>query len=170
MAGYSGKRGRAVELSTHMTAQADNGQKGQVEASESTLDTVLDVNPGLSEPYIVDLYVVGAKLEDEKEKAKPFIHKIRLHGPQGEIVRVWATFDEEALMEAMSTTAFEKAKHRLGRLLPSSLLLRMADGNIVKSLGRRNRSGRHSCSRLIRSLRQPWSLELPAQQKVEECT
>jgi hypothetical protein len=81
------------------------------------------------------LYVVGANLEEGREKTKPFIHQIQLHGPQGEIIRVWATFDEGALMEAMSTTAFEKAKHRLGNLLPSSLLLRMANRNIVRSLG-----------------------------------
>ena len=80
---------------------------------------------------------MGAK---EKEKRKnnttPFVHQIRLHGPQGEVVRVWATFDEGALMEAMSTATFERVKHRTGALLPSHLLLRMANGTIVKSLGR----------------------------------
>ena len=83
------------------------------------------------------MYAVGAKLDEKRERtAKPFIHQIRLHGPQGEIIRTWATFDEGALMEAMSTAMFERTKHRLGTLQPSPLLLRMANGTIVKSLGR----------------------------------
>ena len=79
---------------------------------------------------------MGAKLDEKRNIAKPFIHQIKLHGPQGEIVRVWATFDEGALMEAMSTSAFEKSKHRMGKLLPSSLLLRMANGTVMSSKGR----------------------------------
>lgn len=52
------------------------------------------------------------------------------------MVRVWATFDKGALKEAMATEAFERVKHRLGTVQPSSLLLRKANGTIVKLLGR----------------------------------
>ena len=80
---------------------------------------------------------MGANVNGKgKNNTRPFIHQIRIQGPQGEVVRVWATFDEGALMEAMSTETFEKAKHRMGALAPSSLLLRMANGTIVRSLGR----------------------------------
>ena len=132
MARGSGKRGRVVGVSTHTTTLASGGQE-----INSAFSTAPNVNPEVSESNVVDLYAVGAKLEEErKNTTRPFIHQIRLHGPQGEIVRVWATFDEGALREAMSTTMFEKVKHRMGTLQPSQLLLRMANGTIVKSLGR----------------------------------
>ena len=132
MAGGTGKRGRVVGVSTHTTTLADAYQE-----TKSAFSTVPNVNPTVSESNIVDLYAVGAKTDEKRENTtKPFIHQIRLHGPQGEIIRTWATFDEGALMEAMSTATFEKAKHRMGKLKPSSLLLRMANGTVVKSLGR----------------------------------
>ena len=79
----------------------------------------MNVDSTVIEPYIVDLYAMGAKVNKKgKSTTKPFIHQIRLHGPQGEVVRVWATFDEGALIEAMSTASFEKVKHHMGKLLP----------------------------------------------------
>jgi hypothetical protein len=136
LAGCTGKWGRAVSVNTPATAQACDKRVSQgVEVPESTFSTVSNVKSTISQSYIVDLYAVGAK-PNEESTTKLFIHQIRLHGPQGEIVRVWATFDEGALLEAMSTTAFEKTKHRLGTILPSRLLLRMANGALVKSLGK----------------------------------
>lgn len=85
--------------------------------------TVINVNPTVLESYIVDLYAVGANSDGERKNTRPFIHQVKLHGPRGEVVRIWATFDEGALREAMSTTAFAKAKHRMGALRPSGLLL-----------------------------------------------
>lgn len=111
-------------------AQVDGNQENQA------VGTVSDVDLTVGESNVVDLYAVGAKIEEEGKTTKPFIHQVRIHGPKGEIVRVWATFDEGALREAMSTTTFEKAKHRMGALLPSGLLLRMANGTIVRSRGR----------------------------------
>jgi hypothetical protein len=138
MARSPGKRGRAVSVSTHKTAQEKGGREEQNNGNAvPAFSTNSNVDSAVFESYIVDLYAVGAESDKKgKNSTKPFIHQIHIHGPQGEIVRVWATFDEGALMEAMSTTAFEKAKHRMGSLLPSLLLLRMANGTIVKSLGR----------------------------------
>ncbi|KIM35431.1 hypothetical protein M413DRAFT_50694, partial [Hebeloma cylindrosporum] len=89
------------------------------------------------ESIIIDLYAVDIKSDEDRtiRTTEPFIHQIRLHGPQGEVVRVWALFDDGAMREAMSTNVFQRVKHRLGLTLPSSIFLRMADGSIVKSLG-----------------------------------
>ncbi|KAF8883355.1 hypothetical protein CPB84DRAFT_1686359, partial [Gymnopilus junonius] len=45
-------------------------------------------------------------------------------------------FDKGSMKEAMSTAAFERRKHRLGKLAPLSLQLCMANSSIVKSAGR----------------------------------
>ena len=133
MAGSTGKRGWAVSVSTHTTAQT-SGKQGDQEID--AFNTMSNVDPAAFESNIVDLYAVGAKINEKGNTTRPFVHQIRLHGLKGEIVRVWATFDEGALMEVMSTSTFEKSKHRIGKLQPSVLLLRMANGTIVKSLGR----------------------------------
>jgi hypothetical protein len=119
----AGKRGRAVGVSTLATAQVHDVQEKQIEIAEPTFSTVPNVNATPSESHIVDLYAVGAKTKEGEKTTSPFIHQIQLQGPQGEVVRVWATFDEGALMEAMSTQTFEKVKHRLSTLQPSPLLL-----------------------------------------------
>jgi hypothetical protein len=136
MAGHTGKRGRAVGVSIDTTAQVSSEQ--EVEVIEPAFSTVSNVKPTNFESDIVDLYTADANLGKKGElgQAKPFIHQVQLHGPQGKIVRVWALFDEGAMREAMSTRKFHESKHRLGTLLPSSLALRMADGSIVKSSGR----------------------------------
>jgi hypothetical protein len=112
--------------------------KQEVEVIEPAFSTVSNVQTSNFESDIVDLYTADANLGKggELSQAKPFIHQVQLHRPQGEIVRVWALFDEGAMREAMSTRNFQESKHRLGTLLPSSLALRMADGSIVKSSGR----------------------------------
>jgi hypothetical protein len=48
-------------------------------------------------------------------------------------VRIWANIDDGAMREVMSTTTFEKVKHRLGAFKPSSQLLRVANRTIVQS-------------------------------------
>ena len=86
------------------------------------------------ESKIIDLFGIGAsKLEGEEKETKPFIHQVRFHGPQGEVVRVWANIDDGAMREVMSTSMFRKVKHRLGTVSPSSQLLRVANGVIVQS-------------------------------------
>ncbi|KAJ8585783.1 hypothetical protein M405DRAFT_744702, partial [Rhizopogon salebrosus TDB-379] len=63
----------------------------------------------------------------------PFLQHVSFAGPQGEIVRVKALFDEGAMVSAMCTSVFEQVKHRLGNWVPSTKRLRMANGTIVPS-------------------------------------
>ena len=66
MARSTGKRGGAVGVSTHKTAQMHSVQEIQEEpVSEPTFNTVPNVNITSSESHIVDLYAVGAKIEEE---------------------------------------------------------------------------------------------------------
>ena len=61
---------------------------------------------------IADLFTIGAS-KNSKEETKLFVQQVQFHGPQGEIVRVWATIDDGAMKEVMSSTVFKKVKHRL---------------------------------------------------------
>ena len=63
---------------------------------------------------------------------QPFLHRLNIKAEGGEVIRVWANFDDGALANAMSTTKFNDIKHRLGRYKPSTRWLRMADGTLVK--------------------------------------
>jgi hypothetical protein len=86
---------------------------------------------------IVDLFDIGASEEKGRiRNTKPFRHRVRLHGPRGEVVRVWANIDDGAMKEVMSTRTFEKVKHKLGKWTPSSQLLRVANGAVVQSEAR----------------------------------
>jgi hypothetical protein len=81
--------------------------------------------------------VFGTSKETKEEnKAKYFIHQVRFHGPQGEIVRVWANIDDGAMREVMSLAMFRKVKHRLGTATPSTQFLRVANGVIIGSEAR----------------------------------
>ncbi|KAF8975407.1 hypothetical protein BDQ17DRAFT_1441526 [Cyathus striatus] len=70
------------------------------------------------EPNICDLYIIA------------------FHGPQGEVVRAWGTFDDGALVGAICSKLYERVKHRMGLLAPSAKRLRMANRVVVRALGR----------------------------------
>jgi transposase InsO family protein len=131
LAGCTGKRGWAVELSTDSTTQGYTKQKkGHSEFS----NTVSHVITTTTESNVVDLFSVGAnKNKRNIKEAKPFIHQVKFQGPQGEVIRVWANVDDGAMREVMSATTFRKIKHRLGTSKPSTQLLRVANGAIVQS-------------------------------------
>jgi len=86
---------------------------------------------------IIDLYAVGG--EDNtwvslKEKEVPFLHWLRLHGPQGEVIRVNTLFDGGAMVGAMCSSVFKKVKHCLhGQTRPSGQLLCMANSVVIQS-------------------------------------
>ena len=134
MAGGTGKRGRAVELDTKSTTRKCNTEQqtnliGNT-STHSNVTTILETN-------VVNLFSIGeSREEDEKRRTEPFIHQVRFHGPQGEIVRVWANVDDGAMREVMSSATFKKVKHRLGTTLPSTQLLRVANGKIIRSEAR----------------------------------
>ena len=69
---------------------------------------------------------------EPKQTIQPFIHRLEIKAKGGETVCVKANFDDGALTNAMSMTKFNTIKHRLGHYEPSSRLLRMADGSIVR--------------------------------------
>ena len=71
------------------------------------------------------------KTEDGRE-VQPFIHNVKLLGPQGEVVRVWGTFNDGAMVAAMCSRVFARVRHCLGKCEASTRRLRMADGKIVR--------------------------------------
>jgi hypothetical protein len=134
VAGSAGKRGRAVELSTTSTTRRSDTERKE-ELFDST-NTFLPVTMIPSEFNIVDLFSIGAsKGKEEKglRVTEPFVYQVRFHGPQGEVVRAWANIDDGAMKEVMSSSMFRRVKHRLGPALPSSQLLRVANGVVVGS-------------------------------------
>ncbi|KIJ91496.1 hypothetical protein K443DRAFT_654402 [Laccaria amethystina LaAM-08-1] len=98
--------------------------------------TVSDVCEEDVELKVVDLYAVRAESDETQKKGtKPFIHQVKLHGPKGEVVRVWGLFDNGAMVDAMSTETYNRVRHRLSPLGRSNRRLRMANGNIVNPIG-----------------------------------
>jgi hypothetical protein len=89
---------------------------------------------------VVDLYLAGhpqtLKTQLESGESVPFMHQIILHGPQGELIRVKALFDDGAMVGVMCASIFNQIKHRLHNWTTSSKNLRMANGNIVKSIAK----------------------------------
>ena len=132
MAGYPGKRGRAVNLNTNLTAPTETGNKTESQDNKSNTDHVPIVEP---EMPIVNLYAVGHELRNIKcQKTKPFIHELNIIAHNGKAVEVQASFDDGALVDAMSMTKFNQIRNRLGHYSPSLRQLRMADGSIVKAI------------------------------------
>jgi transposase InsO family protein len=85
---------------------------------------------------IIDLYAVRPESHETQEKrVKPFVHQVKLHGLEKGVIEVWGLFDNGAMVDAMSTTAYMQIKHRLPPLGKSIRRLRMANGSIVNPLG-----------------------------------
>jgi hypothetical protein len=82
---------------------------------------------------VFDLYEVGSLKEGEV--SLPFVQRVELSGPKGEIVRFRSVFDDGALVNAIDETLYITLKSRLAALTPSEKILRMADGRRVPSVG-----------------------------------
>jgi hypothetical protein len=82
---------------------------------------------------VFDLYEVGSLREGET--SLPFVHRVELSGPKGEIVRFRSVFDDGALVNAIDEKMYLMSKGRLTALTPSGKILRMADGRRVPSIG-----------------------------------
>ena len=89
--------------------------------------------PAQAESHIVDLYCMES--DDEEMRTIPFHYMVKLHGPQGEIVRLNGTFDDGAMVNAIDLQTFQTVKHRLKALRKSNRIMRMADGRLVPSAG-----------------------------------
>ena len=131
MARSTGKRGRAVDLSANSTTLEHAEQRKDHFGSTNTVSHVVKAT---NESDIFDLFGVGANTS--KKETKPFVHQVKFHGPQGEVIRAWANVDDGAMREVMSTETFKKVKHRLGKTTQSGQLLRVANGVIVQSEAR----------------------------------
>ncbi|KAG5634256.1 hypothetical protein H0H81_002691 [Sphagnurus paluster] len=116
------------------------GHEDQIPAPANTttnpysadLSSTSHVNLDTSEYTIIDLYEVRDK---SKNEIMPFFSQLRIHGPQGEIMRVWGHFDDGAMVNAMSSEMYQKVQHRLAPLRLSNRKLRMANGSIVTLQG-----------------------------------
>ena len=88
-----------------------------------------------TEHDIVDLYTVTRPDVNTSEGIRelPFVHEVHLQGPKGEIVRVRAVFNDGAMICTMSIDIFKQVKHWLEGWLPSTRILRMANGALVPS-------------------------------------
>jgi hypothetical protein len=67
--------------------------------------------------------------------AIPFQHRIKLHGPQGEIVRLNPTYDDGAMMNVVDLHTFQTVKHCLNTPEKSNHIMCMANGRLVPSAG-----------------------------------
>ena len=140
-----GKWGRAIwKLAANQVAQPQGGDRrarvlvrvrvGHEDSSPGPVDlsyqlTVSDVHEENSELEVIDLYTVRTESNKSQEKgAKLFVHQVRLHGPGGEIVRVWGLFHDEVMVDAMSMEAYNHVRHRLSPLGRLTRQLRMANG------------------------------------------
>lgn len=82
------------------------------------------------------LYSVGSQKRNEPGKTSlPFVHGVELSGPKGEKVRFRSVFDDGALANAIDEKMYLMSKNRLSSLKPSPIILKMADGRLVPSLG-----------------------------------
>ena len=95
-----------------MTRNYDIGQQN---IHFGNTDTVSNVDKTYPESNVINLFNIGAsKVGGRENKTKPFIHRVKLLGLQGEVIRVWANIDDGAMKEVMSLEMFKKVKHRLG--------------------------------------------------------
>ena len=78
---------------------------------------------------MVNLYTVGG----DAETAQPFVHEVRLLGPNGEVVQVCAMINDGTMICMMSKTVFKQVRHRLGSWQPSKQTLCMANRTQVTS-------------------------------------
>ena len=99
-------------------------------------DTTEPVYSVVRNNNISDLYSVGSQRKKEAgETSIPFVYGVELKGPKGETVRFRSVFDDGALANAIDEKMYLTAKNRLSALVPSSRILKMADGRLVPSLG-----------------------------------
>ncbi|KAJ6522903.1 hypothetical protein B0H19DRAFT_875381, partial [Mycena capillaripes] len=66
----------------------------------------------------------------------PFLQRIQLLGPHGEVVRATGQVDDGAMRNCISRMRWEAYGHCLSPLVPSSTTIRVASGGKVVPLGR----------------------------------
>ncbi|KAG6806208.1 hypothetical protein H0H92_012234 [Tricholoma furcatifolium] len=111
----------------------EGGRESLGDILATAADCALDESHVLDndEYNIIDLYSV----RDVRQDTTPFYHQLKVHGPNGEIVRVWAHVDDGAMVDAMSLAMWTRVRHRLAALRPSTRRLRMANGTVITPVG-----------------------------------
>ena len=91
-----------------MTAPAEIGEEKKDFITKTSATDVSTVDPDMQ---IFDLYTVR---HEPERVVQPFIHRLNIGAEGGEVIRVWANFDDGALANVMSVTKFEAIK-QIGR-------------------------------------------------------
>ena len=65
----------------------------------------------------------------------PFVKELQLVGIDGQLVRIWALFDDGAMVNVIDANIFASLKHRLSTCKPSHKVLWMENGTLVASEG-----------------------------------
>ena len=72
----------------------------------------------------LNFYTMGATnlmcKDGKPPKAVPFIHRIHLHGPKGEINRIKSIFDDGAMINTIDSNIFNVISHQLTPTSPST--------------------------------------------------
>ena len=103
-----------------------------MDASLSTRYAEPVITPSQSDHVAVDLYKIG-DYHGSSIAPRPFIHKVELQGTKGGRLYIKGLFDNGAMVNAICSFLYKKFAHVLGRLQPSTKVLRMANGSCVKS-------------------------------------
>ena len=130
----AGKWGGAARLEDKRVAPEE-----PLPSSCNTKDSTTHATPAVSSTNvnedIVNLYSIEHPKTTKTITAEeiPFIHNIHIIRPKGEVAAIKALFDGGAMVNAMCTSAFNKARPLLGDTTRSKRLLRMADGAVIPS-------------------------------------
>jgi hypothetical protein len=90
---------------------------------------VQDAMYGIPIIDLADVYTMGDKFTIEE--SKPFVHGVKLHGPQGEVVCIKGVLDDGAMINAIDVAVSELVKHRLQMVDVSDKVLQIANGVLV---------------------------------------
>ncbi|KAG1806374.1 uncharacterized protein HD556DRAFT_1214677, partial [Suillus plorans] len=66
---------------------------------------------------------------------QPFMTQVNMYGEDGSSSGFHAHVDDGVMINVINAEAYHTASRRIGKLLPSTHVLRMADGSLVPSLG-----------------------------------
>lgn len=78
--------------------------------------------------------VMSMKAEEVKGWSTPFFQRICLCGPKGVIVRATGQVDDDAMRNCISKARWDRYRHCLVPLLPSTMRIQVANNTIIPSM------------------------------------
>lgn len=81
----------------------------------------------------IDLYSV--KSRTVQAEGQPFITQINMYGTDGDLSNFHPHVDDRAMINTIDIEAYRTASKHMEHLMPSTCILRMADGSLVPSVG-----------------------------------